>query len=148
MVRGGGGRLRRAGEIIAALLLHIILVGIIAVVVLTLTTRDFGLLLAAIALTMIFFFEWVFRHNVRVGRISEGRARAVRVLMLPWVYLAALGLSIPFLDAPGVDPVARLAVIGGFVVLTFSVAVWGIVIARRMNRTRRVRTPSELPRIR
>src|SRR6266567_4365341 len=79
MVRGGGGRLRRAGEIIA-------------VVVLTLTTRDFGLLLAAIALTMIFFFEWVFRHNVRVGRISEGRARAVRVLMLPWVYLAALGL--------------------------------------------------------
>src|SRR5438445_5901651 len=142
----GKRRLRRWVEIAAGFLLHIVLGAILVTVVLTLTIREVGLLLAVVALTIIFFFELVFRHNVRVGRISQERARLRRVLMLPMVYLAAIGMSFPFLDAPGVDPGVRLAVILTFPVLTLSVVGWSLVIMRRMRRGQRERKlPEQAP---
>jgi hypothetical protein len=138
-----GRRLRRAGKAVASIILHIILVGIVGTVVLTITTRDIGLLLAAVMLTIIFFFELVFKHNVSVGRIPQERVGLVRILMLPIVYLAAMGLSFPFFDAPGVDPIARLAVLLGFFVLSFLSFGWAIVVARRMRRDKSMWTVQE-----
>ena len=144
----GKRRLRRWVEIAAGFLLHIVLGAILVTVVLTLTIREVGLLVAVVALTIIFFFELVFQHNVRVGRISQERARLRRVLMLPMVYLAAVGVSFPFLDAPGVDPGVRLAVILTFPVLTLSVVGWSLVIMRRMRRGQRERNLPEQARVR
>src|SRR3989442_4613331 len=139
----GKRRLRRWVEIAAGLLLHIVLGAILVAVVLTLTTGEVGLLVAVVALTIIFFFELVFRHNVRVGRIPEERARLRRVLMLPMVYLSAVGMSFPFLDATGVDPGVRLGAILTFPVLTLSVVGWSLVILRSMRRGERVRNLPE-----
>ena len=144
----GKRRLRRAVEIAAGFLLHIVLGAILVAVVLALTTREVGLLVAVVALTIIFFFELVFQHNVRAGRISEERARLRRVLMLPMVYLAAVGVSFPFLDAPGVDPRVRLAIILAFPLLTLAVVGWSLVIMRRMRRGQRERNLPEQARVR
>lgn len=143
-----GRRLKREVEIAAGFLLHFVLGGVLVAVVLTLTTRDLGLLVAVVALMIIFFFELVFNHNVRVGRIPEERARLLRILMLPMVYLAAVGLSFPFLDAPGVDPTVRLAVILTFPLVTFSVLGWSFVIIRRMRGGQRERNLPGRARIR
>jgi len=108
--------------------------GVLAAVVLSLTIRDLGLVITAFALTIIFFFELVFRHNVRVGRIPEDRAQPLRIFMFPMVYLAAWGAAFPFLDAPGVAPAVRMSVVLTFVVLAFSAVIWSILVVRRMRR--------------
>jgi len=133
-VTSQGHRLKRVAEFAASIILHILLVGILAAVVLSLTIRDLGWLLTAVALTIILFFELVFRHNVRVGRIPEDRAQPLRILMLPMAYLAAWGAAFPFLDAPGVDPTVRMSVVLTFIVLAFSTVSWSIVVVRRMRR--------------
>ena len=96
-----GHRLKRVAQVAASFILHILVMGVLAAVVISLTIRDLGLVLTAFALTIIFFFELVFRHNVRVGRIPEDRAQPLRILMFPMVYLAAWGAAFPFLTLRG-----------------------------------------------
>ena len=129
-----GHRLKRVAQFAASFILHILVMGVLAAVVLSLTIRDLGLVITAFALTIIFFFELVFRHNVRIGRIPEDRAQPLRIFMFPMVYLAAWGAAFPFLDAPGVDPSVRMSVVLTFVVLAFSAVIWSILVVRRMRR--------------
>src|SRR2546426_10002292 len=117
-------KLRRFGVHAGSFLLGTILSGILGTVILGLSLREFGLLVTALALTIIFFFEVLYQHNVRIGRIPEDRAEALRVLMLPMVYLAAVGLLFPFLDAPGFDSTARFAIILAFPALTLCAIGW------------------------
>ena len=130
-------KLRRFGVHAGSFLLGTILSGILGTVILGLSLREFGLLVTALALTIIFFFEVLYQHNVRIGRIPEDRAEALRVLMLPMVYLAAVGLLFPFLDAPGFDSTARFAIILAFPALTLCAIGWAFVRERRRRARRR-----------
>jgi len=138
-------KLRRFGVHAGSFLLGTILSGILGTVILGLSIREFGLLVTAMALTIIFFFEVLYQHNVRIGRIPEDRAEALRVLMLPMVYLAAVGLLFPFLDAPGFDSTARFAIILAFPALTLCAIGWAFVRERR-RRARREQTLPDMGR--
>lgn len=136
-------RLKGFGWHVAAFIISAGLGGVLEAVILGLTLRDLGLLLAAFAVAIVFVFEMIYQHNVRVGRIppqeAEVRAGALRIMMLPMVYLAADGLAFPFLDAN-----EWLVAALGFPVLTFAALGWLFVRARRVRRARQassLRTP-------
>src|SRR2546427_4735095 len=98
---------RRFGLHVGGFLLGTVLTGILGTVLVGLSIRDSGLIVTAVALTIIFFFEVLYQQNVRLGRIPMDRAEVLRILMLPMVYLAALGLLFPFFETPGFDSTAR-----------------------------------------
>src|SRR2546428_1225963 len=64
-------KLRRFGVHAGSFLLGTILTGILATVILAVRIRELGLLVTSMALTITFFFEDLYPHNVRIGRIPE-----------------------------------------------------------------------------
>ena len=128
--------------------LGLLLSAVVGTFALGLSTRDFGLLLTAFAITVIFFFELVYQHNVRIRRIPEDRAETLRILMLPMVYLAVLGLTTPILVTPAGDPTAGIVAISIFLALVPLTVAWAIVRERRKRRARRAEGLIGIPRVR